>query len=612
VLAVLLALVWQPILAFADDVRVVAVHTASAPRVSVIIATAAGPSQKSQPPDVVSVQVGNASVPVTVTPMASPGLSVAIVIDAASDVPADTLQAVQSGATDFLLSLPIGAKSMVISAGTEPRVVAPLSTEPVEALSAISALRPRGTRSVAAGVLLATESLTAAPAGPRAIIVFSNGTDEPGPIPADVADSISRASAAVSVIQTRENDFWDDVLQRSGGHVLITSPRDVVQSFRRASAAMSNQYVIAFDTPTPLPRPAEIVVRTGDVESTTVVQLPRAGESGAAAAADGREPAKTDTEVVLLSGMAAGLLLAVLAVIALIRRRRQSLPSRHLAEAGPGIGTHVPRPAASRSEMTSRRPEQTQGVPSTTVITAPTSLLRGATATASSDAPDALRKADTDLRSQRQNATHQRAEDRHASQAGQPSDDQVLPTERRVDAQSPREQTLAARDVVTGAGPAVVQLEKNLSGLTVVHISGNAESRYFGVRTVQTRRNLVNTTEPYDGVRLLDRDGDRSTALQVQAIGRWMIEVQALEDVPSFEKSYTGDGDAVVRYTGQGSTIQIAGNDAGEYFGVRCITAHGAVRLVNTARPYSSTHVLSANPQVFEIRAVGSWTLAVI
>jgi hypothetical protein len=163
---------------------------------------------------------------------------------------------------------------------------------------------------------------------------------------------------------------------------------------------------------------------------------------------------------------------------------------------------------------------------------------------------------------------------------------------------------------VAGSGNAVVQLAAELSGASVLHIKGNADSRYFGVRT-ETGYSFVNTTDPYDGFRMLDRDHDKSTTLQVQATGQWTIEVHTLRDVPTFDTSYSGDGDAVVRYTGNRSTAKITGNETCGYFGVRCITAQGAVRLANTTRAHSQAHPLSAIPHLFEIQAVGSWSITV-
>jgi hypothetical protein len=256
----------------------IAVHTSSAPRVSMVIAPQAGASGTPRPPDEVSVWLRSGRVPATVTPVASRSLSIGLVIDTGSEMTAESLQAVQSGATEFLLRLPPGANSMVISAGGDPRIVAPLTSDRADQLSGISALRPGGARSTAEGVILAAESLAAAPPGPRVVIVFSNGPDESGPPVQPVTDSIGRVGAIVTVIQTGAHDFWPQVVAHSGGDMLSGAAADAAHLYRSAATAISNQYVVAFQAPDPLPTVAELTVRTGEAVAKTVVELPRAGD----------------------------------------------------------------------------------------------------------------------------------------------------------------------------------------------------------------------------------------------------------------------------------------------------------------------------------------------
>jgi hypothetical protein len=609
VLALFPPVVLPPAWASPENFRVVAVYTESPPDVSIVIARPSGPSDNLERPDDVSVSVLDSPVPATVTPMTSPGSSVALVVDTA--VPEDLLHAVQSGAAEFLLRLPTGAHSMVIATGENPRIAAPLAPDPVQALSAITALRAQGTGSIAAGVTLAAQSLADAPAGPRAIIVFNHGTDQGGPEPVDVARATSRAEAVVSVIQAGTDHFWPQVAAHRGVDVLPTGTQDVAQAFRHTSAALSNQYVVAFKAET-LPTTAEVAIRTGDVVSRTVVQLPDNGSSGAAETQE-REPTSRETAVVPVSAMAAGLLLASLSVVAMLHRRRRSSDRADTVDPLPGArptpteGSRMPKMADRRDA--DRSPGNSAiGSPDTPSI-AP-SPQRRPPAGSLSDAVSGLRRAEEDLQPLRQNRYSHRPREWHPLRRHRPALHHLLPGDSDQQSHRPQQQ-LGGRTAVEGAGNAVVQLPRQLSGPTVVHITGNTNSRYFGVRTVETNHSLVNTTDPYDGVRLLDRERDTSTALRVQASGVWTIEIRKLSDAPSFDASYTGNGDAVIRYTGNGSTVEIIGNDACGYFGIRCITTHGIVRLVSTTYPHSKTYPLSAKPQLFEIEAVGSWTITV-
>ena len=163
----------------------------------------------------------------------------------------------------------------------------------------------------------------------------------------------------------------------------------------------------------------------------------------------------------------------------------------------------------------------------------------------------------------------------------------------------------------TGSTDAVVKFTKNAPGPAVVYITANAASRYFGVRILGTEQYLVNTLEPYDGVRWLDRNGGQSTDFEVRATGPWRIEVLPLSVIPTFNTSVKGDGDMVVRYTGDGSLAEITGNNDGRYFDVRAFGAHGTDRLVSTSQPYAGSRQISGGPQFFEVQAVGSWTITV-
>jgi ATP-binding cassette, subfamily B, bacterial len=611
---------------------VIAVRTRSAPHVSMVIAPPPGPSGTPQAPDDVSVWVRDTEVPATVTPMASRSLSVALVIDTASDRTAETLNPVQSGASEFLLRLPSGAHSMVISAGGDPRIRAPLAPEPAEALSAISALRPGGTRSTAAGVMLAADSLATAPPGPRAVIVYSSGTDEGGPSADDVADAISRAGAVISVIGTGEDDVWPEVVERSGGEVLRTGTADTVDAFRRVATAMSNQYVVAFKAPSPLPTVAELEIRTGGVVSKTMVDLPNTTDARAGPPPED-ERSVSDAGLSVISALSTGLLLAVLGLIALVRRTHRRPPhgdQATLAKAptGGGAAVAVPSPPDLMSDTTDRRRSHRSSGPEA-----------GNHVTAQANAPlqpQPMRTSSLDAG--QAPTTHQDGAQRmgdtyrleHSLPLPWPADVEHGTVRNSVAlrhagirprlAQWFAELAAAAETepsagptytvpiVVAGSGDAVVRLNQEAPRPAVAHIVGNSASRYFGVRT-ETGHILVNTTDPYDGVRLLD-DAE-STFLHVRAKGPWLIEVLALTDVPSFDTSCSGNGDAVVRYTGTGTAAEITGNTEGAYFGVRSITAQGAVSLVNTTRLYSNTCPISAGLQLFEIEAVGFWTITV-
>ncbi|HEY9376761.1 MAG TPA: VWA domain-containing protein [Jiangellaceae bacterium] len=266
-----------------NDLRVNAVNTASAPQVSMVVEPPAEQPDNSATAESCSVTIDGESVACTVTPMASDNLSVALVIDTSSDLTAQELAAVQNGAVEFLVRLPHGARVEVIGAASEPQVVAPLSADRAEALSAITALRAGGSRVTTAGAMLAAESLGSAPPGPHAIVVYAHGPDENGPSAEELSEAALQANAVVNVIPTGAESFWPSVVDRTGGVVLPpTGAADIAQSYRRLATMLDEQYVLTFEAPGELPATAQVAFHTGDQEYRTVVNLPDADTEQAA------------------------------------------------------------------------------------------------------------------------------------------------------------------------------------------------------------------------------------------------------------------------------------------------------------------------------------------
>jgi hypothetical protein len=643
-----------------EDPRVIAVHTASAPRVSMVLAVPAAQPDLELAPEALSVTVDGRPVTTTVTPMASRSLSVALVIDTASDVTPEALEAAQSGATEFLLRLPEGVRTMVVASGGDPRVVAPLSPEPADVLSAVSALRSGGTRSTTAGTWLAAQTLATAPPGPRAIIVYSHGSDERGPSVDQLTQAVARAEAVINVVQTRGDDFWSQIVDRTGGAVLRTATAQVVQSYGRLATALGEQYLVAFQAPSELPALAEVAVKTGDVQSRTVVRLPEAGTSADAAEPPSeRWPAGLGPISIVLSG----LVLIALAGLALDLRshRRASADSRapSAGTAGPHASTTFRAPARAMPGTTDlHHPPPPDGAPPSAPPTPPATpppprrprshsprrspgpIWYQSPPRSFSAAAQGLRSAPYAPSSQ----PEQQARPPHDQQRWQRSPDNQPRTRapasvlRRAAAKTepppatlpsgsgsgmaaaaaPAAEERSAEEghnatiVATGSTDAVVKFTKNVPGPVVVYITGNAASRYFGVRILGTEQYLVNTLEPYDGVRWLDVNGGESTDFEVRATGLWRIEVLPLSVIPTFNTSFKGDGDMVVRYTGDGSLAEITGNNDGRYFDVRAVGTHGTDRLVSTSQPYTgSRQITGGGPQIFEVQAVGSWTITV-
>lgn len=168
--------------------------------------------------------------------------------------------------------------------------------------------------------------------------------------------------------------------------------------------------------------------------------------------------------------------------------------------------------------------------------------------------------------------------------------------------------------VYSGSGDNVIDIQKP-GDVVLAYIRGNAGSRYFGVESFNDAGEqvdlLVNTTDPYEGVVLLDvRDGEQSTRLQITAEGEWYIELRPLSTARrvSAPGMIEGTGDDVFIVDGEPDVAQISGNVDGRYFGV---TGYGerANLLVNTTDPYDGRVIVARDVVLVEITAVGSWTV---
>jgi hypothetical protein len=293
--------------------------------------------------------------------MASGNLSVALVIDTASGLTSQELAPVQNGATEFLLRLPGGAYTMVVTAGGQPEVVAPLSERRAEALSAVSALRVGGTRATMAATRLAAESLESAPPGPRAIIVYTHGPDEQGMLPDRLSQAVLTSEAVVNVIRTDTDALWPSVVEQAGGVVVTTNAENIVQSFGDVAATLDDQYLVTFEAPGKLPALARVAFQTGDQEFTTVVNLPDSGPAQAAPTESSDGPPAGGVPPLLVALLVSGLALTALGVFRGLRRADGREPFTEVASPATGV---TPRDKAAAANAPRPQPAE-KAAPST-------------------------------------------------------------------------------------------------------------------------------------------------------------------------------------------------------------------------------------------------------
>lgn len=171
--------------------------------------------------------------------------------------------------------------------------------------------------------------------------------------------------------------------------------------------------------------------------------------------------------------------------------------------------------------------------------------------------------------------------------------------------------------ILSGSGDSIVDIEK-LDKAMVVHIIGNKSSNHFAVINYDKEGErielLVNTTEPYDGIRPLDfENGEWTSRFEVNATGSWTIEVLPLSSlrILSVPGSIKGKGDEVFLLMGNIPDLaKITGNAKSSHFAVLGYNG-GRDLLVNTTEPYEGTVMLNKSTFIIEVIAIDNWAIEV-
>ncbi|MHB9150155.1 MAG: S-layer homology domain-containing protein [Thermoleophilia bacterium] len=166
----------------------------------------------------------------------------------------------------------------------------------------------------------------------------------------------------------------------------------------------------------------------------------------------------------------------------------------------------------------------------------------------------------------------------------------------------------------SGTGDDVVTVSKD-SGPALAYVTGNAGGSYFGVTSYGAGQQyldlVVNTTDPYVGIRPIDFGaGQMTTLLEVEADGPWQIELHSLADarVLGTPGTISGSGDEVIALRGGPTTVYVEGNDVGQYFGVFGLGSTWDL-LANETDPYAGRSLVDSGVTFLEIQAVGPWTI---
>lgn len=183
----------------------------------------------------------------------------------------------------------------------------------------------------------------------------------------------------------------------------------------------------------------------------------------------------------------------------------------------------------------------------------------------------------------------------------------------------PAPPTPPPQNVFSGSGDTVISFDRTAEP-AIVHIVGNTGSHHFAVTSYGSQGEyinlLVNTLDPYDGIRPLDFEGEHATRFEVNATGAWTIEILPISAAHTLwvPGSLSGSGDDVIVLAGNTPDLAtISGNSVSHHFAVIGYGSSGNYLdlLVNTIDPYEGTVMLDRTTHFLEIDAEGQWVISI-
>ena len=190
------------------------------------------------------------------------------------------------------------------------------------------------------------------------------------------------------------------------------------------------------------------------------------------------------------------------------------------------------------------------------------------------------------------------------------------PTETPIPTETPEPAATPVPLFLSGSGDSIVDVEWEPL-LAIVHIIGNSASNHFAVISLDSENEsidlLVNTTESYDGVHLINIE-EQVKRFEITASGDWTLKISDAGAAPVLQSPgvYDGQNDAVLIIRGEpADTAIIKGNDGANHFAVFSHGFSGKDLLVNTTDPYDGTVLIDQDVVIFEITATGSWSIEI-
>ncbi|MGH9031319.1 MAG: type II secretion system F family protein [Acidimicrobiia bacterium] len=229
---------------------------------------------------------------VTVKPVASSDIEVALVIDTSGSIEGAPLEAAKAAAIGFLEQMRLGTRVVVVGFGDTAYVAAPMTTDAVTAIAAVQSLQATGETALYDGVATALDQFSAD--AQRSLVVLSDGKDTVSVNPLAAVNARMAASGVAFYgvnLETPDSDpaSIEQLADSASGRVIdAADPAALAGVYDAVAAQFASQYLLTFRSEG-TGGSSEIRVSTRDGERTgeleRVVDLPTAPPEAPADAA---------------------------------------------------------------------------------------------------------------------------------------------------------------------------------------------------------------------------------------------------------------------------------------------------------------------------------------
>jgi tight adherence protein B len=265
--------------ASSEELTVVAVDTAKAPKVAVTVAVPAALTGKELPDRAFTVtESGKKRIP-HITRLPSDALAVVLAIDTSGSMEGSAIESAKAAATTFVQQMPADTRIAVVGFSDSPSVISDFTTDRTALAAAIARVAATGETALYDGIEKSSSIAASAGGARRALVVLSDGKDtSSAATEAQASAALQSATTSFYAVSLVTPDSDTAALTRvadaSGGRVVSASdPGGLAGVYNDIAREIANQYQFTFRAIGSGTTDLQVAVDWDDVHATTNLQL---------------------------------------------------------------------------------------------------------------------------------------------------------------------------------------------------------------------------------------------------------------------------------------------------------------------------------------------------